>query len=113
MDLGDSVVVVEEIVEEIAEVGALETQEDLVIVGEIEEVGALETQEDLVVGAVEAMVDVVGAVEDDQVALEAQEEVVDGAAVEDDDQAGVVAAEMADDHSTNRASNECVGKCVY
>jgi hypothetical protein len=32
--------------------------------------------------------------------------------VEDDDQAGVVAAEMADDHSTNRASNECVGKRV-
>jgi hypothetical protein len=111
MDLGDSVVVVEEI----AEVGALETQEDLVTVGEIEEVGALETQEDLVVGAVEAMVDVVAEVEDDRVALEAQEEeVVDGAAaVEDDDQAGVVAAEMADDHSTNRAFNECVGKCVY
>jgi len=88
--------------------------DSVVVVEEIREVGALETREDLVVGAVEAMLDVGAAVEDDQVALGAQEEAVDGAAaVEDDDQAGVVAAEMADDHSTNRAFNECVGKCVY
>jgi hypothetical protein len=98
VDLGDSVVVVEKIGEE---------------------VGALEVREDLVLEAVEVMgVDVVAEVEDVVVALEAQEEVVvDGAAAADDSQAGVVAAAAeVEDHSANRASNECVvreSKCVY
>jgi hypothetical protein len=100
VDLGDSAVVVEEIGEEVA---------------------ALETQKDSVVGAVEVMVvDVVAEVEVDQVALEVQEEevVVDeaaAAAAEDDDQAGAAEAEI-EDHSPNRASNQCVvreSKCVY